>query len=254
MKLSYINHVPIAPGELSVILAESAEDIMRHSCALALKAQSIGMGTLIINCGMSDRRFKEKSDGIVTDSSAGIPPASCRRDAGVTLADIFMRSSTRGNLIGDMELMKGVLGNANIGTVIIAGWEWTSSSWRRKERLLFYLRELMEECGITVIVYSQATTNPTAGKNDRGGIGKLAMLAVGIVRLEASEDLESVRPKVLPMVIKKDEWEAAERSAQLLVNKMNELQGENAELGITDDELGIGAGEVKVEEGMRVSG
>ena len=150
--------------------------------------------------------------------------------------------------------MKGVLGNANIGTVIIAGWEWTSSSWRRKERLLFYLRELMEECGITVIVYSQATTNPTAGKNDRGGIGKLAMLAVGIVRLEASEDLESVRPKVLPMVIKKDEWEAAERSAQLLVNKMNELQGENAELGITDDELGIGAGEVKVEEGMRVSG
>ena len=62
MKLSYINHVPIAPGELSVILAESAEDIMRHSCALALKAQSIGMGTLIINCGMSDRRFKEKSD------------------------------------------------------------------------------------------------------------------------------------------------------------------------------------------------
>ena len=112
MKLSYINHVPIAPGELSVILADSAEDIMRHSCALAVKAQSIGMGTLIINCGMSDRRFKEKSDKIITEG---------RTETSSAKADIFMRSSTRGDLIGDMELMKGVLGNANIGTVIIAG-------------------------------------------------------------------------------------------------------------------------------------
>ena len=217
MKPTYINHVPVATGEVTVVLSDSAENIMRHSCATAKTVQSIGMGTLIINCGMSHQRFKEYSDAVVTENRAYTTDAQ---------ADIFMRSSVRGNLVGEDYLIYEVLRTANIGTLIIAGWEWTSSSWRRKERLLFLLRELMEDYNLTIIIYSQATTNPVAGKSDRGGIGKLALLAIGIVRLEVSEDLENVRPKVLPLCAKESEWDAAGRSAQLLINKIKGIRGE----------------------------
>jgi hypothetical protein len=111
--------------------------------------------------------------------------------------------------------------------LIISGWEWASKSWRLKEDLMFFLREIAEETGMAIIVYSQSRTNPVAGRIDRGGIGKLATIALSIVRIE--DDEESAEKPQEPVIISpKDEIEA-ERFAQLVAREINDLSTVRAE-------------------------
>ena len=141
----------------------------------------------------------------------------------------MIHSSVRGDLIGDMEDFDRLIHECGIGVVIISGWEWASSSWRRKERLLYRLRELMDDHDVALIVYSQNPVMPVAGMMTRGSIGKLSMLALAITSLTTSEALEAVAPKPPPIVASIAELEEAERSAQLLANKINGLQAPDPE-------------------------
>lgn len=196
---------------------------MRHSCELASAIKKVGVSTLLINCGMSDRRFREH---------AGYP------EEGNPKAHYIIRSSIRGDLIGERIEIDQLLSECKIGVIIIAGWEWASASWRRKEKLLFYLREIMAERDVAIIIYSQTATKPIVGKYNRGGVGKVAMLALAIVRDEMSTELEKAVPKPPPLVINSaQEHKAAERSAQLLINKINEIQAEVGELKIQNSKL-----------------
>ena len=87
----------------------------------------------------------------------------------------------------------------------------------------------MEEHKVAVIVYSQARTEPTVGLYDRGGIGKLGMMCVAIIKDATSTELEKVAPRPVPIVVTPKEWAEATRSAQLLASKVNGLEGENAD-------------------------
>jgi hypothetical protein len=114
--------------------------------------------------------------------------------------------------------------------VIISGWEFTSSGYRRKERLIYAIREMMRDQDVAVIIYSRAETKPTPGKFDRGGIGTLAVLAIAIITASAAEVLEIAVPKPLPMIVSTEDWKKAEESAQLLASKMNDLAGVESEI------------------------
>ncbi len=213
MKNTYVNNIPVAHGELSIVMSDNAEKVMKHSSALAKKIKDAGVGVLLINCGMSNKRFREH---------AGYP------EEGNPKVHYLIHTSYRGDLIGERDGIEQLVRECGIRVIIIAGWEWTSNSYRRKEKLIYFLRELMAEKDVAVIVYSQAPTKPVIGKYDRGGVGKLAMLAISIINDETAEVLEKAEPKPPPLVYNgKEELEAMERSAQLLASKINDLQGKN---------------------------
>jgi len=222
---SYINSIPLRHGEVTVVTSGNAVRTMQHCTRLASDAQKTGLPVLLVNCGMSDARFKEYYYE--------------HYDPCVKKPELVLKSSVRGNLIGEREAIDQIVEEANIKVIVIAGWEWASSSWRRKQRLLFYLRELMEEKNIVVVIYSHVSNAPVAGEIDHGGLGKLSLLAMFIVEIEASEELEEVVPKPLPIVVQTvEELQAAERSAQLLARKINNLGEGKSEVRSPMSEVG----------------
>ena len=219
MKRAYINNIPLRHGEITVVTSDNAVATMQHSSRLAESVQKAGVSTLLINCGMSDKRFKE----YFYDN----------HDQSVKKPELVLYSSVRGNLIGEREALDQIITEVGIGVIVLAGWEWASSSWRRKERLLFYLRELMEDRDVAIIIYSHVSNSPVAGQIDKGGLGKLSLLAMFIAELDASEEMEKQVPKAPPIVYHNyEEYLAAERSAQLLINKINGLGGQDGKGGV----------------------
>ncbi|HEY6171617.1 MAG TPA: hypothetical protein VIX80_05095, partial [Candidatus Kapabacteria bacterium] len=84
-------------------------------------------------------------------------------------------------------------------------------------------------------------TEPTVGIYDRGGIGKLGMMCVAIIKDETSTELEKVAPRPKPIVVTPKEWAEARRSAQLSNNKVNGLEGKSSDqLPVTSGQLGKG--------------
>jgi hypothetical protein len=216
-KCAYLNNIPINHGEMTVITSGSAEDIMAHSARTAAGAQKAGMSVLLINCGMSKNRFMEH---IIEHN-----------DVGLKHPCLIVKSSIRGELINEGEEIRQALGQEYIRVVILAGWEWASNSWRKKNRLLYFLREIMEDYGVTVIVYASKFHSPVAGEIDRGGLGDLPFFAMFVIALSFTEQLEKNVPKPPVLYMRSnEEFEAMERSAQLLLNKVNDLQGENEKI------------------------
>lgn len=226
LHLSHINSVPVAQGEISVVLSDDAEDMMRHAASVALATKRAGAGVMLINCGMSTRRFNTYME-----------PHKPKRDIHYYHPDarsketkLVVYDSVIGNLVDDIESVGEMIVHADVSLVIIMGWEWTSSSSRRKERLLFALREMVTNRHLAVIVYSQATTNPKAGKADRGGLGRLAQIAIAITKQNEIEKIESEIPQAPLKVTNVDDLKPETReSARLSNNKINELQGKIAE-------------------------
>ena len=201
-------------GELTIITSDSAEASMVHSCRLGSDAEKAGLPTLIVNCALSPKRFKEHFN-------ANHQPKA--------KPELFLHSSVKGNLASEADAIDQMVYEGKVGLVIIVGWEWTSSSWRRKQRLLHYLRELMAERDVAVVVYSHCHNNPKPGHVDKGGVGKLALMSMFVAEIEMSEELESSCPKPPPLVFKNiAEEQAAERSARELISKINGL-GERVE-------------------------
>jgi hypothetical protein len=224
VKTAYLKNIPIAHGEISVVLANDAEQLMKHSCELAESIKQTGIGVLIINCGMSDSRFRNHAETATTalnDEPFKKMPYSINS---TDKKQALIHSSVCGDLVGEIDMIGSLIFQTCTGVVILAGWEWTSSSYRRKERLLYAIRKLMKEMDVAFIIYSQTVTTPDIGKYDRGGLGKLAMLAISIIRIDAASVLETAAPKPPPFVVTPEEWKKAEESAQLLKNKINDLQ------------------------------
>jgi hypothetical protein len=219
MKTQYINNVPFLPGELTIVTSDHAEATMQHSSRLADSFRSAGLNVLAVNCGMSERRFREhyyKTYG---------EPFSERTRGKQTRGErtrVILRTSLVGNVAGDREAIDQIVREAKIGVVILAGWEFASSTVRRRNRLFFYLRELMHERGISVIVYSQSLNNPVAGK--MGALGKLAAAAMEVVKIDSSKALENAIKKP-PVIAWESEHEqhTIERGVQQLVRNINEL-------------------------------
>lgn len=220
-KPRHILNVPLEMGEVSVVLADNADEMLRHSAKFATDCSALGVGVMLINCGLSERRFNEHTEHIKKYRDVDYMPKKKKEY-------LLAYNSTEGDLVGDSGTIRAMCTQANVSVVIIMGWEWTSSTYARKERLLYFIRQLLREHN-AVVVYSQAQTNPTPGKQDRAGLGKLAMLAYGIVNVEGSEEAAKMVPSPIPLVENKGDMEKMDKNIQLVMNKINGLEGKSGE-------------------------
>jgi hypothetical protein len=201
---------------------------MRHSCKLAATLHKAGMGVLLVNCGMSPQRFREYAPestsffGYNEDEEYCVSHLKSDKSKEGD-ADMMTLDSVRGDLASMNSAIRESIIQCNIRAIILCGWEWASSSWRRRERLLFFLKEIMAEFQCTIVVYAQAATDPKAGEYDRGGIGRLASLAVAIADIRGVELAAELAPSVAPIVMTEAEWFEYQR-AQLEANKINILE------------------------------
>jgi hypothetical protein len=186
-KASYINSIPFRHGEITVVTSDHAEATMQHSARLANSVKETGLNVLAINCGMSDRRFREHF--YQAHGREAFKEPRC-----------IIKSSVCGNLIGEREAIDQIVDEAKIAVVIISGWEFASSTSRRRQRLLFYLRELMERENVAIIIYSHIANDPVAGMIDHGGLGKLSLLAYAIAEIDSSKILDDEIRKPAPLV------------------------------------------------------
>src|SRR6185295_15294029 len=91
---SYINNVPVREGEISIVTSRSAVETMKHSSRLGADMQKAGMPVLLLNCGMSDARFKEYF---------------FEHHKYPTSPHIVLKSSVRGDLVGDRESINQII-------------------------------------------------------------------------------------------------------------------------------------------------
>jgi hypothetical protein len=223
-KPSYINHVPFLQGEITVITSDHAEATMKHSARLAHSIKNVGLNVLAINCGMSDRRFREHYYEAHGKESFKEPRC-------------IIKSSVCGNLIGEREAIDQIVAEAGIAIVVITGWEFASSNYRRRERLMCYLRDLMEREDVSVIIYSHIANEPVAGMIDHGGLGKLSLLAYAIAEIDSTQILEEKITKPPVLVATAAELREMEMSAQLFINEMKELQEDGGVVSGTEFQL-----------------
>lgn len=233
INLAHVKSTPIAEGEISVVISDDAEDMMRHAADVAITSQKAGAGVMLVNCGMSVRRFNEHMAPFKPKRDMFYHDPDCRKPG----AKLVVFDSVIGDLVSDLGIVESMVMNARLRVVIIMGWEWTSNSSRRKERLLFALRDMVTKFNVAVLIYSQVTTEPEAGKADKGGLGRLAQIAVSIIKQSTIAQHEAVIPAKPLEVIVPDlpaeesvvaEVAALSESAQLVDKEINELQGEIA--------------------------
>jgi hypothetical protein len=214
---NYINNIPVLNGELTVVTSDHATATMRHASQLAFDAKGLGLNVLIINCGMSDKRFRghihEKFGEQVYHANR-----------------MVIHTSVCGDLVGERDALDNIIYQANISTIILCGWEFASSTPRRKERLMFYLRELMANNNVSVTVYCHTAIAPVAGKIDRGGIGKLSLMAFQICEVDSSKQLEPILQRPKAIVATGQDIDEATESVRLLLNKVNALAGDGQKI------------------------
>lgn len=219
---SYLLNVPMHNGELTVIKNSHAEDAMHHSIRLAREANESGLGVLIINCGMTDRRFRENFNEVCAEREQD--------------PRLILHTATRGNLVGDRDELEPIVARAMIGLVIIVGWEWTSDSYKRSRRLYTFLWDLLDFHKTTVVVYANSNHEIQAGKFDQRGLGKLTLMAVAACEVNSVEKLERVAPKPKPHIVSEGELKFAEQGVAELVRKINRLPREDRPGAHEDDE------------------
>lgn len=117
--------------------------------------------------------------------------AQAREILGPDATTMFMQrfqgtTITRGNLARVREDVLNAINFAGASVVIINSWEYASCGSRFREDLMFFLKRLVTEEEITVIVWSQTDTEAEAGTIKRSGIGKLAGLARHIEPIAAT--------------------------------------------------------------------
>jgi hypothetical protein len=209
---AYIKNIAIRHGEISIVTSDHAEATMRHSSKLAASIQQIGVGVLLINCGMSDRRFrehfKEQHKEIYHNPR------------------LILTSRHKGNLVAERDGIDQTVLHGKIGVVIIAGWEFASDCYKRRNRLITYLRELMAEQDVAVVIYAHNAKDPSAGKIDHGGLGKLSLLAYAVAKIDAAELLEAFVEEKKRMVVQTHaEQMELERGAREFVKKIKKIRG-----------------------------
>src|SRR5690349_20072792 len=103
-KRAYINHVPVRHGEMTIVTSTNADATMKHASRLAANTQKAGVPVLLVNCGISDKLFKEYF-------YANHPMQSSNKK------ELILMSSVRGNLIGEREAIDQIIDETRTGVI-----------------------------------------------------------------------------------------------------------------------------------------
>src|SRR5690348_11056114 len=103
MKTTRIYNIPVTEGEVTIVRTLAAADVMKHSCRFAQASRKTGSGVLIVNTGLSKRRFKEAAceAGIevnqVRDTNAMVSPGK---------TPLIIQTSLAGELSSELSSIK----------------------------------------------------------------------------------------------------------------------------------------------------
>lgn len=150
--------------EVTIFQGDHAERNLDASLRQALMLRNLNRSVYYINSAFSAWTFMARAREILgkNATSGMMPRFNCL-------------TAPRGQLARRHRELRSDIGSASV--VIINSWEFASCTPRLATDLLFFLRSLVTEDEITVIVWSQSDTNAEAGTIKHGGVGKLAAIA-----------------------------------------------------------------------------
>jgi hypothetical protein len=150
--------------EVTIFRGDHAERNLDASLRQALMLRNLNRSVYYINSSFSAWTFMARAREILgkNATSGFMPRFRCL-------------TAPRGQLAKRHRELRDDIGSASV--VIINSWEFASCTPRLANDLLFFLRSLVTEDEITVIVWSQTDTNAEVGTIKHGGVGKLAAIA-----------------------------------------------------------------------------
>ncbi len=150
--------------EVTIFQGDHAERNLDASLKQALMLRNLNRSVYYINSAFSAWTFMARAREILgkNATSGFMPRFSCL-------------TAPRGQLARRRRELRDDIGSASV--VIINSWEFASCTPRLATDLLFFLRSLVTEDEITVIVWSQADSSAEVGTIKHGGVGKLAAIA-----------------------------------------------------------------------------
>lgn len=136
---------------------------------------------LVINTVSSTRWALETGRG-VAPGRVGQRPAE---------NDVVVCSSDVGRLWQSATDIRELIERHGFDVIILNSWEMASFDSRMRDRLIFELRGLIEDFGVTVLVYSGCQMRETApaGVTKRSSLGRLSVTAARIVDIRADEEM-----------------------------------------------------------------
>jgi hypothetical protein len=137
---------------------------------------------------------------------------------------LVMMTSVRGNLVAERQLIETYVEEGRLGVVILTGWEWAADSYRRRRSLLTFLRELMQDYGLAIVVYANSRKQLVAGKSDLCGLGNLTLLAYAATRIDSAEQSDGLVTRPTPVVTGTPDFIEAERGVERLVRNINGIR------------------------------
>jgi len=201
------NEVTLQEREVTLMLGENTGanigTSLRHACQIVESHK--GESVLYINTVQtvwkiadSIRKNVPKPEKYIADYYL---PDDTRSDC------VYFMTSDSGELHKEKEKILNFMRNHKVKTVIVNSWEFAAKNSRLREALLFIFRGLnngdrnpkykpdskeyepyfaTDYQPATVIIYAEAIlSTPQAGKINRGGFGKLAMIADQVISLES---------------------------------------------------------------------
>ena len=166
MNNKYLN---ITEGEITIYCAQNVRHCVESSLELARALAQKGK-VLYLNTGFTNRKFL----------------ASMRDRIPNGMANFTALKIEPGRL--SLWSLESTLKDQNIKYLIINAWEFAHNSYTQKERTIFGLMGMLNEFGITVLVYSHVSREKVdTGKIQRGCLGKLSGLADQIINVKKEE-------------------------------------------------------------------
>jgi hypothetical protein len=175
--------VRVALGEITIYCGE---DAMANARAAFKKSQELLKSNffkrvLVVNSGPDQRRVLAEARTVFTKD---------KTHNSLTKSEVYVYPSRMGMLSQEMNTVEEMIRAHKFDVLIINSWEFASANSRHKEALMFKLRALSAEMGITIVVYSQMTAvEYRPGKIMRGTLGKLSAIAWNIFPV-----LEEIEP------------------------------------------------------------
>ncbi len=173
----------VALGEITVYCGEDAMTNTRAAFkkSLELIKTNCFKRIMVVNSGPEQRRVLAEARNISPNGKIG---------DSVTKSDVYVYASRMGMLSSEISRIENMLRTHKFDALIINSWEFASANSRYKEALLFELRTLSAEMGMTIVIYSQMTAvEYRPGKIMRGSLGKLSAVAWNIFPV-----LEEIEP------------------------------------------------------------
>jgi hypothetical protein len=174
--IQYRKKCGVVFGDINVFIGDNIRDNTRSALRKAMQfVEGCSAKVLMLNTSTGQRWALAQARQI-----------DPRRIGDQVKNDIRVMGSVSGDLCKEFHRIVDMIDRHGIRIIIINSWEFASENSRYRERLLFQLRRICEEYGVTVLAYSH---QKHVGSRDAGrathGLAKLSAVAANICSIQS---------------------------------------------------------------------